>query len=247
MIGARGAGIALPARPRDIDQAMIETATGAATVSDRIYSRIRSDVILCRLAPGQRLTLDRMRDVYGTSIGTLREVLNRLASEGFVAAEGARGFEVAPTSVENLREVAAVRQLLEGHALRESFAAGDIEWEGRIVAAHHKLAILEKRMVEGDHSESEAWKRYDAAFHNALISACGSTLLLEMHAAIYDKYLRYLVLADVFRGEVAASEHRKLLEYALARDSEAAQRMLVTHVQDCVAHIIGKGLVQTSA
>jgi DNA-binding GntR family transcriptional regulator len=45
---------------------------------------------------------------------------------------------------------------------------------------------------------------------------------------------------------VAAGEHRKLLEYALARDSEAAQRVLVTHVQDCVAHIIGKGLVQTS-
>jgi DNA-binding GntR family transcriptional regulator len=65
---------------------MIETATGAATVSDRIYNRIRSDVILCRLVPGQRLTLDRMRDVYGTSIGTLREVLNRLASEGLVAA-----------------------------------------------------------------------------------------------------------------------------------------------------------------
>ena len=234
---------------------MIETATGAATLSDRVYSRIRSDVILCRLAPGQRLTLDRMRDVYGTSIGTLREVLNRLASEGLVAAEGARGFEVAPTSVENLREVAAVRELLEEienfARLAQSYgvldSAGDIEWEGRIVAAHHKLAILERRMVEGDHSESEAWKRYDAAFHNALISACGSKLLLEMHAAIYDKYLRYLVLADVFRGEVAASEHRKLLEYALARNSEAAQRLLVTHVQDCVAHIIGKGLVRTSA
>lgn len=226
---------------------MMETATGAATVSDRIYSRIRSDVILCRLVPGQRLTLDRMRDLYGTSIGTLREVLNRLASEGLVAAEGARGFEVAPASVANLREVAAVRQLLECDALRESFAAGDIEWEGRIVAAHHKLAIVEKRMVLGDHSESEAWKRYDAAFHNALISACGSALLLELHAAIYDKYLRYLVLADVFRGEIAAGEHRRLLEFALARDVESAQRTLATHVQDCVAHIIAKGLVQTSA
>ena len=107
----------------------------AATVSDRIYSRIRSDVILGRLAPGQRLTLDRMRDAYGTSIGTLREVLNRLSSEGFVAAEGARGFEVAPASVDNLREVASVRQLLECHALRASFEAGDIEWEGRPMLA----------------------------------------------------------------------------------------------------------------
>jgi len=223
---------------------MFETPTASGTIGEKVYSRIRSDVIFGRLAPGQRLTLDRMKDSYGTSIGTLREVLNRLASEGFVAAEGARGFEVAPTSVGDLREVAGMRQLLECHAIRESFEAGDIEWEGRIVAAHHKLATLEKRMVAGDRSVHDTWKRYDAAFHNALISACGSRLLLDMHGAIYDKYLRYLVLADVFRGEIAANEHRKLLECALARDWKTAQRTLVAHVQDCVAHMIDKGLVR---
>ena len=226
---------------------MIEATSDAATVGDKIYGQIRSDVILGKLAPGQRLTLDRMRDAYGTSIGTLREVLNRLASEGFIAAEGARGFEVAPASVANLREVAEMRLLLECHALRESFDAGDIEWEGRIVAAHHKLAIVEKRLIAGDHGETETWKRYDAGFHNALISACGSKLLLEMHAAIYDKYLRYLVLANVFRGEVAANEHRTLLDHGLARDWKAAQRTLTTHVRDCVAHIVDGGLVPSQA
>jgi len=221
---------------------MTETSADTAAISDRIYSRIRTDVILGRLMPGQRLTLDRMRSTYGTSIGTLREVLNRLASEGFVAAEGARGFEVAPASVENLRELADMRLLLERHALRESFEAGDIEWEGRVVAAHHKLATTEKRMLAGDHSETEPWKRYDAAFHNALISACGSNLLLETHAAVYDKYLRYLVLANVFRGRVAVNEHRKLLECGLARDWKSAQRTLDAHVRDCVACIVAKGL-----
>lgn len=222
---------------------MNDSAPATAPVGDKIYGRIRSDVIFGRLAPGQRLTLDRMRATYDASVGTLREVLNRLASEGFVAAEGARGFEVAPASVADLREVAAMRLLLECHALRESFAAGDIAWEGRLVAAHHMLAASERRMVAGDRRHSETWKRYDAAFHNALISACGSSLLLDMHAAIYDKYLRYLVLADVFRGTVAADEHRTLLDQALARDWRGAQRTLTAHVQDCVAHIVDKGLV----
>ena len=31
--------------------------------------------------------------------------------------------------------------LLEGHALEQSFATGDVEWEARVVAAHHKLAV----------------------------------------------------------------------------------------------------------
>jgi DNA-binding GntR family transcriptional regulator len=211
-------------------------------VGDRLYCRLRDDVLFARLAPGQRLTLERMKEEYCASIGTLREVLNRLASEGLVAAEGARGFAVAPASVSNLREIASIRLLLECHALRESFKLGDIDWEGRVVATHHKLATYEKKMSAGDRSEAEAWKRYDAAFHDALISACGSDLLLEMHRAIYDKYLRYLVLADVYRGQVTVNEHRKLLQLALARDWKAAQRILVKHVQDCVAYIVDKGL-----
>ena len=226
---------------------MTETRADTAAISERIYSRIRTDVILGRLAPGQRLTLDRMRSAYGTSIGTLREVLNRLASEGFVAAEGARGFEVAPASVDNLRELADMRLLLERHALRESFETGDIEWEAHVVAAHHKLAIVEKRMLAGERAESEAWKRYDAAFHNALISACGSRLLLDMHAAVYDKYLRYVVLANVFRGRVAVNEHRRLLQCALARDWKGAQRTLDAHVRECVAWIIARGVSQPRA
>jgi DNA-binding GntR family transcriptional regulator len=226
---------------------MTETRADTAAISERIYSRIRTDVILGRLAPGQRLTLDRMRSAYGTSIGTLREVLNRLASEGFVAAEGARGFEVAPASVDNLRELADMRLLLERHALRESFVTGDIEWEAHVVAAHHKLAIVEKRMLAGERAEAEAWKRYDAAFHNALISGCGSRLLLDMHAAVYDKYLRYVVLANVFRGRVAVNEHRRLLQCALARDWKGAQRTLDAHVRECVAWIIARGVSQPRA
>ncbi len=152
-----------------------------------------------------------MRSAYGSAVSTLREIFNGLASEGLITAEGARGFEVASISPDNLREIAAMRQLLECDALRSSFEAGDVEWEGRVVAAHHKLATLEKRMAAGDRSEEEVLRRYDWEFHNALISACGSRLLLDMHAGIYDKYLRYLMLAAVFRGEPVAEEHRKLL------------------------------------
>ena len=91
-----------------------------------------------------------MRDAYGTAVSTLRELLNRLASEGLILAEGSRGFEVASISPANLREIADMRQLLECHALRSSFEAGDVEWEARVVAAHHKLASMEKRMAAGD-------------------------------------------------------------------------------------------------
>ena len=192
-----------------------------------------------RLAPSEKLKLGRLRDDYGISISTLRELLNRLTSEGLIVAESARGFEVAPVSAENFKELANLRLLLEGHALQRSFQLGDMDWEGRVVAAHHKLASMEKRTLAGDARGLEVVKRYDLEFHQALLSACGSRVLLNSHAAVFDKYLRYLMIAVIFRDR-AAQEHQKLLECALNRDAKGAQAILATHIMDCVAYTLSQ-------
>ena len=206
------------------------------TIAETAYRQIRADIIFGRLAPGERLKLERLKTQYGASVSTLREILNRLASEGLVVAEGQRGFEVAPVSPENLREIAALRLLLECHALELSFAVGDMDWEGRVVAAHHKLHQMELRMISGDRSVTKDWKRYDWEFHQALISACGSRTLMETHAAIFDKYLRYQMISLTFRGQIAADEHRQMLEAALKRDAKSAQEVLRRHVEAGVEH-----------
>jgi DNA-binding GntR family transcriptional regulator len=213
------------------------------SIGQAAYRRIRGDIIFGRLAPGQKLKLDTLREDYGASVSTLRELLSRLVSEGFVVAEGHRGFEVAPVSAENLRDIAAMRILLEIHAMEQSFKAGDMEWEGRVVSAHHKLALMEKKMMAGDRSDNETWKRYDWEFHRALISACGSNTLLETHGAIFDKYLRYQMIALTFRGEIAAREHQQMMQAALQRDAAAARRVLVDHINAGVEDALKQGTV----
>jgi DNA-binding GntR family transcriptional regulator len=220
---------------------MLKVTPPSASVGELAYRRIRSDIIFGRLPPSQKLKLEVLREAYGTSVSTLRELLNRLASEGLVEAEGQKGFVVSPVSARNLREIAAMRLLLEGHALAQSFEAGDMEWEGRVVAAHHKLAQMERRMLDDDRADPELWKRYDWEFHHALISACGSQVLMDTHAAIYDKYLRYQMIAVVFRGRAAAEEHQVLLDCALLRDRERAASVLATHVEACVDHTLDSG------
>ncbi|WP_332682335.1 GntR family transcriptional regulator [Bosea sp. (in: a-proteobacteria)] len=220
---------------------MLTVTPPDASVGEMAYRRIRADIVFGRLPPGQKLKLEVLREAYEASVSTLRELLNRLASEGLIAAEGQKGFMVAPVSATNLREIAAMRLLLEGHALAQSFAAGDMEWEGRVVAAHHKLAQMERRMLDQDRADAELWKRYDWEFHHALISACGSQVLLDTHAAIYDKYLRYQMVAVIFRGQIAAEEHQILLECALARDMARATAVLDVHVNACVEHTLEQG------
>lgn len=216
-------------------------------VGDSTYLQIRTDIIFGRLDPGQKLRLDRLKDRYNASVSTLREILNRLTSEGFVVAEGQRGFEVAPISPENLKEVSALRILLECYALDLSFQNGDMDWEGRLVAAHHKLSQMEQRMMAGDTSVKETWKRYDWEFHQAMISACGSRSLMEVHAATFDKYLRYQMISLTFRGAKAADEHRRLRDLALNRDSGNAKELLREHIEGGVEHALASDALQRQA
>ncbi|MGU3575049.1 GntR family transcriptional regulator [Brucellaceae bacterium C25G] len=219
-------------------------AVETQTIGEHAYQRIRSDIIFGVLKPGQKLKLDALRADYDASISTLREILNRLSSEGLVVAEGQRGFEVAPVSIENLQEVAELRLLLETHALKQSFAAGGVDWEGDVVACHHKLASLERRMADGEQSQTETWKRYDWEFHQSLISACGSQVLMETHASIFDKYLRYQMIALSFRGDIAAQEHKELLDAALNRDVESAIAILERHVAGGLEHALSTGTIK---
>jgi len=208
-------------------------AVGAST-----YQSIKRDIIFGDLAPASKLKLETLRKNYNASMSTLRETLNRLASEGFVDALDQRGFFVTPVSKEDLMEVANLRVLLECHALKLSIDNGDTDWEGNLVSAHHKLSSMEQKMLSGDDSQKEDWKRYDWEFHLALIEACGSRNLISLHSVLYDKYLRYQMLMLTHRGQEAADEHKKMLEAALERNVEAATKTLTVHIEKGLEHTL---------
>ena len=213
-------------------------ADTSPTVGMTTYQQIKHDIIFGVLKPGAKLKLDALKEHYAASLSTLRETLNRLASEGFVDAPAQRGFLVCPVSAGDLREISHLRILLECDALDLSLENGDAEWEGNLVAAHHKLHLLEVRMLDGDETQKETWKRYDWEFHLAMIRACNSRNLLNLHAVIFDKYLRYQMLVLTNRGEDAVKEHRMMLDAALARDTASVKNLLAVHVEKGLEHTL---------
>jgi DNA-binding GntR family transcriptional regulator len=220
----------------------VTVATGIApTIAEQTYQQLRADIIMGRARPGQKLRLDSLKQTYRASVTTLREVLSRLSSEGFVIAENQRGFEVSPISVAELHDIAALRLLLEQSALRRALQAGDIEWEGRIIAAHHRLATYEAALENGTCRSIDDWRQSDWAFHQALISACGSRVLMQSHAEVFDKYLRYQMIALSFRPGASRTEHRALLEAALNRDAQTATTVLSEHIRAGVEHALSTG------
>ena len=218
-----------------MDQTLSDTLN---TVGSATYQRIKRDIIFGDLQPSSKLKLDALRGRYSASMSTLRETLSRLASEGFVSAEEQRGFFVTSVSREDLIEISNLRVLLECHAARLSIENGDTDWEGNLVAAHHKLHLMEQRLLSGDESQREDWKRYDWEFHLAMIEACGSRNLLSLHSILYDKYLRYQMLVLTYRGQEAVDEHRAMFKAALARDAQKAAKILQAHIENGLQHTL---------
>lgn len=208
------------------------------TGSEAVFRRLRQDIILGNLPPGSKIKLEKARERYSISISSLREILCRLTAENLVLAEGQRGFEVSPVSKQELIELADLRVVLECHAIGLSFAAGDLEWEGSIVAAHHRLAAVERRLLGGDTSRTIDWVRCDWEFHRAIVAASNSTTLLHNLSSVFDRFLRYHMLAGSFRGEAVVEDHRLLFERALARDAAGAKQIIMSHVQKGVEHIL---------
>ncbi|MFI8480819.1 GntR family transcriptional regulator [Pseudomonas sp. NPDC078700] len=221
----------------------IFTNTDNETTGELAFRSVRSDIIRGHLSPGQKLRLDQLKSQYGVAISTLREILSRLTAEGFVVAEGQRGFEVAKVSISGLQDIAALRLLLEIQALRQSIATGDLHWEARVVSSHYMLQSIESRLVEGDLSHVEQWVQHDWEFHHATISACNSPAMMAAHSNAFDHYIRYHMLALSFRGEAAAKEHAQLKELVLSRQTEEAITLLTSHVQSGLDHVLSTGKI----
>jgi DNA-binding GntR family transcriptional regulator len=202
-----------------------------------VRERLREDILTCALAPGQRLKFDQLRGCYAVSVGTLREALSQLVSDGLVSAEANRGFTVAPVSVADLLDITELRVDLECKAMTASIEHGDDEWEARVLAAFHLLQKLEGDMQR--EREQPLWAERHRRFHEALVSACPSQWLLRFRQTLFDQARRYRGLSMKHSANPGRmDQHRQLMEAALRRDAVAACALIEAHIRDTARTVL---------
>ncbi|MEM7442734.1 MAG: GntR family transcriptional regulator [Pseudomonadota bacterium] len=210
----------------------MENVTTAESLTSKAYAQLRAAIIAGELEPGKKLKIDELRQTYGYGGSPIREALSLLTSDGLVARLEQRGFNVTDVSREEFSELLKTRCWLEDRALRESIDHGGEEWEEQVILAHHWLS-REPRFtdVEGAFVANEAWEARHKAFHMALISACGSSILLRMCDQLYDQNIRYRILsgAAAYPGRNVGDEHASIMQAALDRDADLAVTKMVEH------------------
>jgi DNA-binding GntR family transcriptional regulator len=207
---------------------------GSETRAEVVFNELRSDTLSGRWYPGQRLPFEELCKTYDTSVGVMREALQRLAEQGLVLVEPNRGFRVVPASEEDLRQLTEARLEIESLTLRRAVEQGGLEWETQVIAAHHRLERT-PMVGEGErHGYSSEWIKAHRGFHETLLVGCENARLRSIAISLRDSFEIYrhwsLAIGQDKHRDVAA-EHRRLLECVLEHNPGAAEKALRAHIE----------------
>ncbi|GGV69145.1 GntR family transcriptional regulator [Streptomyces longisporoflavus] len=205
--------------------------TGKQMLSEQVYTHLREAIMRGDHAPGDPLKPQDLAKEQGVSLAVVREALVRVVGEGLADRLPNRGFAVPAYSDRRWQEIAEARRTIEPVMLRMAIERGDVDWEARVRAAHHRLARTPAyQPQEGEHYTS-AWAEAHRLFHRTLLEGCGNLVLLETFDRMWtasELARRWSAHRNPHRD--GALEHRRLEEAALARDADTAARVLTQHL-----------------
>jgi DNA-binding GntR family transcriptional regulator len=167
------------------------------------------------------------------SLNVIREALNRLAGEKLVDQEPQFGFAVRQLSAEDLQDLVRQRIILEGIALRQCIQRSSLDWQGQVLAAHHRLIKTPMTLGAKPRAMNPDWLARHADFHQVILQACGSPRLFQIVRDLSDAAEMYhrAFLPVTSRDREMEVEHTDLLQAILAGDADKAVRVLTRHME----------------
>jgi len=210
------------------------TVVQGGTLVEQAVAQIRLDIVTSQFAPNARLGIHLLAERYRIGTTPVREALSRLCAAGFVVAIEQKGFRVADLNRADLEDLVQTREFIEAQALRLAMERGDDRWEADILAALHRLEKFSAaRGLKAFEKSPADYDELHKSFHIALIRACGSPRLLQIHEALYDQTFRYrsFLMSKESRLHTVDDEHAKIADLVIRRKADAACAAQKAHLR----------------
>jgi DNA-binding GntR family transcriptional regulator len=200
----------------------------AETIVEHVVRSIRDSVRQGRLVQGERLVVADVAQMFGVSVGPVREAIRRLTGEGLLEFTPHRGAAVRAYTERDVRETFQVREAIEGLAAR--LAAENIH---RADYAK-RLRECRKRLHEAAEGSSSALTEARQLFHDLLYEFAGNTVLKESALRLTFPLNRLLFneLTGKDRARVSLLEHYGIIDAILAGDAGRAERAMRLHLHN---------------
>jgi DNA-binding GntR family transcriptional regulator len=200
-------------------------AEPAISLSEKAYRRLAEMIIEGEIAPGERLREMHLAEHLGTSRVPVREALQRLHDDGWLVKVPRSGARVKFPTLEDVDEVFDLRTLLEAEAVR--LAVRHVS----LADADELRALVALGYEASDRGDARAIVDANGRFHAAVAELSQSKLLCQM-LAMLDRRVRWLFGAvATHRSGHSLQEHSDLIEALVARESDAAVRIIRHHIE----------------
>ncbi|MDJ0391187.1 GntR family transcriptional regulator [Roseomonas sp. E05] len=204
-----------------------------APIGRELYGMLRRQILTGVLRPGESIPEATLAERAGVSRTPVREVLRRLADEGFVTIIPQVGTYVAPIRLAAVYDSQFIRETLECRTIR--LAAENLT-EADAAVLRTNLAAQQASLEAG---ESDAFFDQDDALHACLVRIAGRPAIWEVIQGVKSQLdrVRYLSLQSGDWPPVLVEEHATLVGHVLAGDAEGAEAAMRAHLRTVFATI----------
>lgn len=194
-------------------------------LSDKVTDVLRRMILTGELPVGTHLVEDDLARQLGTSRAPLREALGQLGREGLVAGQPGRGTHVKGFTAESIRDLFAVRTVLE--VLAAELAAARIG----PTDARHLAGLADAMEAAVREGKGEGYVGFDLEIHRAIWRASGNERLVEvLEDLVIPVQVFVNVNAEGYHDWPEVVElHRRLVAAVASRDKELAANTMRDH------------------
>jgi DNA-binding GntR family transcriptional regulator len=193
--------------------------------ADLVYDSLRDAIWEGRYAHGERLREEEIGRALGVSRTPVRAALQRLQQCGLLVIGAGRGLVVAELTRQQVLELYAMREILEGSA-------------ARFAARHANPAEIEilyhlQRALAGAADDAIALIKLNRRFHQTIYEAAHNQYLTQALDTLHDSLalLHNTTFRMPNRRRESDAEHLTIVAAIERRDADEAERAARLHIQ----------------
>lgn len=202
---------------------------------EEAYAAIKQKILTGKLKPGEWMVESTEAEALGISRTPVREALIELEREGLVNAIPRKGVIVVPITVEDIRDVYEMREVLDCLAVRLAIERG---------VPDDELDLFEdlfRELLEYPGYElAEDLLEADRAFHDLILRCSGNRWLVDMAGLLVERSQLIRMISHKRPGRMEASWHEHVGVIKAIRENNVllAEKWTLTHVENARESII---------
>ena len=199
-------------------------APSLPSLTDKAAFWLKRDIVRGVFLPNERLKVDALSKFYGIGRSPVQAAIMQLEPSGLLSHEHQKGYRVATMSLPDFDDVRELYRELYEIALRKAVLHGDQAWEERMIVTLHRTSKIAK-VIEGRGEARELWQLAYKRLHGAILSGCGSPLLLTLITDLGNRLERYIETFGDMESDLKRDhhkEHGQLIDILLKRDPNRA-------------------------